>query len=122
MPFIFTISLSLDNELDHSTEFFGSPIPAQRCCGCVSNAARKHSNNKKVSFQIFLLSLLLQSFQGQSNKTQTCDCKFSAFTSNKAPQRRYLMEHKPILSQCHSPSKAECLTVAMFDPKTKPSF
>lgn len=40
MPFIFSISLSLDNELDRSTEFFRAPIPAQRCYGRVANAAR----------------------------------------------------------------------------------
>jgi len=34
MPFIFNISLRLHNELDGPTEFFGSPTPAQRCCGC----------------------------------------------------------------------------------------
>lgn len=119
MPFIFSISLSLDKELDRSTEFFGSPIPAQRCYGCVSNAARKHSNNKKVNFQIFPLPLLVRSFQGQSNKTQACHCKFSALTSNRALQRRHLMEHKHTLFQFHSHSKAECLRVATLDPKTK---
>lgn len=57
MSFKFSISLSLDNELDHSTEFFGSPISEQGCYGCVSNAARKHS--RKVNFKTILLSLLV---------------------------------------------------------------
>lgn len=119
MPFIFSISLSLDNELDYSTEFFGSPILAQRCCGCVSNAARKHSNNRKVSFQIFLLSLLLQSFQGQSNKTQTCDCKFSCLHFKQSTATQVFNGAQTYSVPVPQPLKSRMLNSSNVRPKDK---